>query len=703
MTAYTTRLTWITRACCASLLLGLAWPLPLRRVFPMNDILQYHVPLRQLYQRMLANGDSVLWTPALFAGFDLHGEGQVGLFHPLHQVLYRFLPLDVALNVEILFGYVCGLAGMYWFLRRLRLAPHAALFGAMTFALGGFMLTHYPHVNMIGVVAHMPWIVACCDVVIVDDRRSRRAAAYAGIALLIGSQALLGFPQAVWWTLLAGAAFVIWRAWTTRRAGRAIAAAAAAATGLLTGAIQFLPTLSSAAGSSRVLESTSFMLSYSLHPANIMQLWAPQALRLHVYSAEDKIFFHEFALYPTAFLVLAPVWLWMRRAALRRHRSIIAAASAFAAVMFVLALGHYGQLAKLLLYVPAVGSFRAPTRYIMLMQFALATLAAIAFEDLAEVPASKGVVFTPTVVGILVCYAAASVLTLLTINLGLVRLPSDMPAAPFVQALPETLAVCGTIVLFVLAARGVKWALPLIVILTAVDLGAWGLYYIHRTWPLRLSEFTMRLPPNDTGQPLRLAGPPNWGNVPLLLGYQLVGGYVGLYPHTTLSSEGGPFSRLAGARRRFDGHLHLSDVTDGVARARLLSDARVSAYPADDIARVDLARTALVAAPAPPLDGAPGTATIVTDRPGHLRVTTTANGRQLLSVSERYDPGWIATIDGRPVAPIAINADFLGIIVEPGRHDVDFQFAPNAFARGRLLSIAGLVALAVGVFVMFRQ
>jgi len=142
MTAYTTRLTWITRACCASLLLGLAWPLPLRRVFPMNDILQYHVPLRQLYQRMLADGDSVLWTPALFAGFDLHGEGQVGLFHPLHQVLYRSLPLDLALNVEILLGYLCGLAGMYWFLRRLRLAPHAALFGAMTFALvaGVFVL-----------------------------------------------------------------------------------------------------------------------------------------------------------------------------------------------------------------------------------------------------------------------------------------------------------------------------------------------------------------------------------------------------------------------------------------------------------------------------------------------------------------------------------------------------------------------------------
>jgi uncharacterized membrane protein YfhO len=94
---------------------------------------------------------------------------------------------------------------------------------------------------------------------------------------------------------------------------------------------------------------------------------------------------------------------------------------------------------------------------------------------------------------------------------------------------------------------------------------------------------------------------------------------------------------------------------------------------------------------------------MVTDRPGHLRVQTTATGRQLLSLSERYDPGWSATIDGLAAPPIAINADFLGIVVEAGTHDVDLQFAPKAFARGRLLSIAGLVALVAGVFVMLRR
>src|SRR5262249_27156257 len=128
-----------------------------------------------------------------------------------HQILYRVLPLDVALNVEILLTYAAVVAGTYWFLRRLGFETHGATFGAMTFGLGGFMLTHFPHVNMLACVAHLPWVLGCCDVLIVDGARWRRAAAFAGAALLIGSQALLGFPQALWWTLLTAAAFVVWR------------------------------------------------------------------------------------------------------------------------------------------------------------------------------------------------------------------------------------------------------------------------------------------------------------------------------------------------------------------------------------------------------------------------------------------------------------------------------------------------------------
>ena len=84
----------------------------------------------------------MLWTPAIFAGFYLHGEGQIGLFHPFHQLLYRALPLGPAFNLELIASYVAAFAGMVWFLRRLRFSRAAALFGAMLFAFSGFNLLH---------------------------------------------------------------------------------------------------------------------------------------------------------------------------------------------------------------------------------------------------------------------------------------------------------------------------------------------------------------------------------------------------------------------------------------------------------------------------------------------------------------------------------------------------------------------------------
>ena len=109
-------------ACSAALLAPLLRPLLTGRVFVYNDLSWFHLPMRYLYQQALQSGDSVLWTPSIFAGFYLHGEGQIGLFHPFHQLLYRVLPLGPAFNLELIANYVAAFAGMFWFLRRLRFA-----------------------------------------------------------------------------------------------------------------------------------------------------------------------------------------------------------------------------------------------------------------------------------------------------------------------------------------------------------------------------------------------------------------------------------------------------------------------------------------------------------------------------------------------------------------------------------------------------
>jgi hypothetical protein len=183
----------------------------------------------------------------------------------------------------------------------------------------------------------------------------------------------------------------------------------------------------------------------------------------------------------------------------------------------------------------------------------------------------------------------------------------------------------------------------------------------------------------------------------------MVGGYVGLYPDVRLSWLEAPFRRLAGARRGFDKKLHLIEYTDGVARARMLADVRVTADVVADIEHIDLQRTALVDAALPALEGSPGTAQLIVDRPGHLVARTDAPGRQLLSLSERFDEGWTATIDGGAATPVRLNGDFLGVMVEQGAHVVELRYEPTAFARGRLLSIGGLIALVAGVFVILRR
>jgi hypothetical protein len=656
---------------------------------------------------MLAAGDAPLWTPVIFAGFDLHGEGQLGAFHPLHQLLYRALPLDVAVNLEILLTYIWALAGMRWLLRRLDLSPAAALAGAMTWALGGFMLTHYPHLNMLTVLAHLPWVLGCFDVLVVatgPERQPSRAIAFAGAALLIGSQALFGFPQALWWTLLTGSAFVLWRARVSDALQwpRLVAPAAAAIIGLLIGGLQILPTLAASAHSTRAHESHSFLLGYSLHPWNIVQLWSPYALYFRAFSRLDQMQFHEFALYPSALLVLSPIWLWIRRASLGRRRSLAAACGGFALVMLVLALGRYGWLASLLLYIPGVSSFRAPARYIVLMQLALATLAALTIEDLVELR-SRGVNLSRAQIAAILSVAALNVLTLLLLNTGLIPVAPDVLVSNVVHAGTGTAIIVGATALLLLAARGIPWAVPVLIVFTAIDLSCWGLSYIYRTPPVPLSAFAMRMPDNPGPAPMRLTGPSNWSDVPLMNGYQLVGGYAGLYPQTVLSWDEDPFIRLAGATRRFDKELNVFEITGSVPRARMLTDVRVSHEVASDIQQIDLLHSALVNESIAPLDGSVGEARIVTDRPGHFIVNTDARGRQLLSLSERFDDGWKATIDGAPASPIRVNGDFLGVVVDRGAHLVELRYEPQAFARGEMVTLAGSLALVAGLVVMLRR
>lgn len=674
-------LTRVVVACSLALFLPLTWPLVTGRVFVFDDLGHYHVPLRHLYQRALQDGDSLLWTPSLFAGYYLHGEGQLGMLHPWHLLLYRLLPLHIAFNLEFLTSYAAAFGGMYWLLRRLRLTVTAALLGGMLFAFSGFLVMHHPHVNLVAVIVHLPWLLACIDVAIAGDRRRARAAGYAGIALVLASALLLGFPQAIWWMFLAASGFTLLRAHETQHWRRLMPCALAAATGLLIGGIQVLPTLDMVAESVRPLQTRAFSLSISLHPWNIIQFWSPYAFVDRGYSGTDFLHVHEFAVYPGALLTLAPLWLWIRRRALTARRTLIVWTAVFAGLMLVLALGQYGYLAIPLTSLPGVGSLRAPARYIVLVQFALAVLAALAVEDLVTLARNRDKADPPALrpldVAVLCSVPLLSVLTTLLLNTRLLHVRADLPVGPIGHAAIGTAVVAAVTIALLIAARGVSWGVPLLILLTAADLGGAGLEYVFRDAPNTIASLSRGLP--DVTQARVVVGWDDfWEDRPVLKGYRLIGGYVGLYPNIANGSPG--FLQLAGAQWRIGVDGALAKLPwKASPRARLMPDSATAAVPPDDLgfARVDV------------------------DRPGRLVVKTSAPDRRLLATSERFHEGWSATSDGRAIPRVAVDG-FVGAAVEAGEHVVEFRFRPRSFVLGCVSTAAGVILLALGTLVMMR-
>ena len=661
-------ISWLVVVCSVWLLAPLTVPLLTGKVFVYNDLGWFHLPIRHIYQQALQAGDTVLWTPSIFAGYYLHGEGQAGFFHPWHQLIYRALPLGPAFNLELIGSYPFALGGMFWLLRRLRFSHPAALFGGMLFGFSGFNLLHHHHLNLVVVVAHMPWLLAAADMVIAEPKRREQLFGIAAVALVLGSALLLGFPQAVWWNLLSLSAFALLRVIETRRWRQLVPCGAAVVLGFVLGGVQLLPTADVASQSTRVGEAADFAMTYSLHPLNLFQLWSPRFFASGAYSTRDFMWFHEFGIYSGAILVASLIWVWTRCRALRERRALIIGTTLFAAVMLVMMLGDYGGLAIALAYVPGLQSLRAPTRYIMHVQFALAILAAITLDDLLAIneerrPAATGlmpVLWVPPILGIG---------TTLLLNSGVLGY-GELTFAPMTHAAEGVgFVVLVTLVLF-LAGRRVVWALPAVVALTAFDLRIWALPLIHDEPAKRLATLTQAIEPAPRDPAEAYATSPLHGpyqkNVPALKGYRVTNAYVGLFPSTYYPLDSRESLELSGTRWTISREGLRTPFEGGVSRVRLLDDEDQSAD---------------------------GIALMVTDRPGLLVARVESSSRRIVAFTERFHRGWSATANGVPVQVVTVNADFLGCIVEPGVHRIELRFKPTSFVYGTYVSIAGFVLL----------
>jgi hypothetical protein len=666
------------------------WQLATGRVLTRDDLAAMHLPFRYLYQQALRSGDTFLWTPALHSGLYLHGEGEAGMAHPLHLALYRFLPLASAFNLEIVSSYLTLLAGTFWLWRRVGLAADASLFGAMLFAFSGFTLFNLAHVNHIATIAHAPLLLAATHALLSAPTRRSRTSATVLIACIAGSQWLVGNPQYVWFTYLALAYVAGVMVIGGAPASRLPWLAGALALGLLIGAVQLLPTWEFARASVRTGWTLDERLSFSLAPINLVQLWSPFAFRFRVYAPEaESQIVHEFIVYNGAFCTIALAWIACRWRTQRRV-ALLTALIVGAAIALVLAFGRYGGVYPLIANLPGIQNFRAPARHLVLFDLALSGIAAVAFEDLMAMARRTATERSAAIVPL-------AITAVLTVGITIVAVLAA--STTWTRALPWACVILAMIALVGLTSRGVTWAAPALVLLTAIDLGVWGYSYIYRWSALRtVSELAAdaTVPPDGrAGQRIvpMPADPQHPANLPIFRGFTLTTGYAGPDPASVLPPDDPLSERLAGAAWRPSGTQWVP-VADPMPRARLMSDARTSRDVETELRATDIRRTVLSDRRVGGLSGSPGEAQVVTDRPGRIVIETNGSGPQVLVVAERFHEGWRAAQDGTTRDTIRAYGDFLGVVVDPGRHSVTLTFAPASIRRGMLATLIGISLMA---------
>ena len=634
-------------------------PLLTGRVFAVDDLSTFHLPLRYLYSSSLANGHSVVWTPMLFGGFYVHAEGQVGMFHPAHWLLYRTLPLAIAFNIELIASYLFAFAGMWLLLRRLGLSTASRTIGAMAFTFSGFNLLHLCHMNAVAIAAHMPWLLFACDCVIEDTGRRQRTA-IAGVALLVGSQVLLGYPQYVWMSVLACG---LWALVRTRRFSRLAAIGGGSVLGLVIGGVQLLPTLDLLRHSARAVVSSDFPLTLSLHPLNLLQLWSPFLFPFRVYAAPREMFVHELGLYTGALATIALVWafLYWRELAFRQTAR---AALVLCGAGLLLALGRYGFVYEALTFLPVVGKFRAPARHILLLHLGLSLLVAITFHHISRRAPEKLVssgprqwIWLPFFLS-LVTGAAA-----LAFPSVFVSAPSHRVEPGFVVLGTVLVGIVTFLVVDALKGSAAIVALPLVL---ALDLGFWGYSYNWGSPPATVEELkgSFNQPP-PTAKVVHSMARDRRINLLLLHDLKVFRPYVGLPPARTLPWDDAETARLAGVD--WLKAESWSQVRNPSPRVRILVDGTES------VADVHVVR----------------------DDPGRLEVDIATQRPAQLVTTESYHAGWRAERDRQVLTTFHYRGDFLGVNLEPGQYRVVLTFAPKSLRHGLILSLAGLTLTAL--------
>ena len=679
------------------------WPIqPLREVSTtVPTSTRFHIPVRAFYQNALLNDNGFLWYPYSFRGYHIHAESQSAFYHPLNLLSYKYFSFATAFNLEFIRSYIFLLGGGLFLLSRMGLGLGPAMFGSLIFAFSGFNLLHYMHFNVVGAIAHIPWLLLAIDVVIRSQNRIFVSLATLAIVFLTASALLLGHPQFVWISVFMQALYAVFLLVSRHSLFSTISLRLIGAQfiGLACAGIQVLPLYEGVMDSFRspvAMASGNFRNSLALIPLDLSQLIAPYLMTTPLPS---PVWLVESYFYCGALLPIMFVWILLRWSHLGSWRPWVGFWIAVFALSILLGLGSEGGLYQVQGLVPLINLFRGPVRYTVLAQLAAAILIAIAFADLCRSPAQElrstplPWLFVPTLVSGIV-----TVLILLTSSVADANFAGHIwrvAAGPLLLALAAVLVAA--------AARQFRGALSLIILFGCADIAYYGLSFVWLDKPVNLEQYTEQALEQHEAAGMR--GLDGYRVVDAraataLFGVRKLWGYRALFRSTDIEilevlTEGN-LGQKTGTPLLSVSSVDLGTLEDSeyeaMPRVRLVTRAVRSDSPYEAMLSIDLDTTAVTDEEIKLTPAPAGTAEIIEEEPGFLRVLTDSESEQLLIVSESFHEGWQARSGAEPKKVFKAYGGLMAMPVGPGRQEIALRFEPKSFVYGKWLSWSGLAA-----------
>ncbi len=377
-------------AVCALMIAILAWlwPIGLGGKMPVGgDVTAFSLGPMSVLSHALKSGRLPIWNELWGYGFPGVGESQMGVYYPVHLVLYGVFVPEMAYTISLVAHTLWGGLGAWFAARRLGVSNLGSFLCGFAWSTCGFFVIHLPHQWGYTTGSWMPWIWGLGWTAARGEGK-RKAPLLLALALAV--QLLPGHFQLAFCTqvgLLLIVAEVATERLLRREAGlagpcRVLCALASAF--CLAGA-QVWPTLRLArlAAQGRDFE---YLSGFAATPLHLVTFLAPGLFetsplwRMLVWDP-----FHTSPEEYLGYVGLVPLFLGLIAVRTGWKTSGAVRALLFVGLVTALfALGPYVPGFRTLCLLPGFSFFRAPARWMLAVSLALCLLAGLGLDALTQ-------------------------------------------------------------------------------------------------------------------------------------------------------------------------------------------------------------------------------------------------------------------------------------------------------------------------------